>query len=206
MNRLTRVIDLHNALPLATAGIEIEEPESYAYGYAVDILSAYEDTGLTPNQVEQMKQENAELKRLLKLAADDANALFVACDTEYMKHDSLSEPEMCRFCKYYRTVFCKCEPVGKCQWRYADNVKGLIEMKMNWIPVSERLPEKPKNWIDEYGREWSKTSDYFIITDDKGRVYVAGYTFCEKCFWYNYSLNEVNAVAWMPLPEPYEPE
>ena len=127
MNRLTRVIDLHNALPLATAGIEIEEPESYAYGYAVDILSAYEDTGLTPNQVEQMKQENAVLKLLLKLAADDANALFVACDTEYMKHDLLSEPEMCRFCKYYRTVFCKCEPVGKCQWRYADNVKGMIK-------------------------------------------------------------------------------
>ena len=77
--------------------------------------------------LEEIKQENAELKRLLKLAADDANALFVACDTEYMKHDLLSEPEMCRFCKYYRTVFCKCEPVGKCQWRYADNVKGMIK-------------------------------------------------------------------------------
>lgn len=78
-------------------------------------------------------------------------------------------------------------------------------MKTNWIPVSERLPEQPKNWIDEYGREWSKQSYDFIITDDKGRVYVAGYTFCEKRFWYNYSLNEVNAVAWMPLPEPYKP-
>lgn len=120
MNRLTRVIDLHNALPLATAGMEIEEPESYAYGYAVDILSAYEDTGLTPNQVEQMKQENAELKRLLKLAVEDAKALFEACEKEYMMHDSFIEPEMCKFCKYYRTGFCKCEPDGRCQWRYAD--------------------------------------------------------------------------------------
>ena len=51
-------------------------------------------------------------------------------------------------------------------------------MEMNWIPVSERLPEQPKNLIDEYGREWFKSSDNFIITDDKGRVYVAGYTFC----------------------------
>lgn len=67
-----------------------------------------------------------EMKRLLKLAADDANALFVACDTEYMKHDLLSEPEMCKFCKYYRTGFCKCEPNVRCQWRYADEVKGMI--------------------------------------------------------------------------------
>ena len=27
MNRLTRVIDLHNALPLATAGIEIDDED-----------------------------------------------------------------------------------------------------------------------------------------------------------------------------------
>ena len=73
-----------------------------------------------------MKQENAELKRLLKLAADDANALFVACDTEYMKHDSLSEPEMCRFCKYYRNGFFKCDLNVRCQWRYADKAKGMI--------------------------------------------------------------------------------
>ena len=31
MNRLTRVIDLHNALPLAIAGIEIEEPEQNCF-------------------------------------------------------------------------------------------------------------------------------------------------------------------------------
>ena len=192
MNRLTRVIDLYNALPLATAGIEIEAPESYAYGYAVDILSAYEDTGLTPNQVEQMKQENAELKRLLKLAADDANALFVACDTEYMKHDSLSEPEMCRFCKYYRTGFCKCEPNVRCQWRYADEVKGLIEMEMNWIPVSERLPE--------HGQE-------VLGCEKDGFITRYRYDAEEPACWIDdheefFSLDDV--VAWMPLPEPYK--
>lgn len=127
MDRLTRVIDLHNALPLATSGMEIEEPESYAYGYAVDILSAYEDTGLNPNQVEQMKQENAELKRLLKLAVEDAKSLFEACEKEYMRHDSFIGPEMCKFCKYYRTGFCKCEPDGRCRWRYDDEMKGRIE-------------------------------------------------------------------------------
>lgn len=72
-------------------------------------------------------EENTELKRLLKLAVEDAKALFEACEKEYMMHDSFIEPEMCRFCKYYRTGFCKCEPVGKCQWRYADNVKGMIK-------------------------------------------------------------------------------
>ncbi|MGN1225550.1 MAG: hypothetical protein ACI4TG_10670 [Ruminococcus sp.] len=111
MNRLTRVIDLHNALPLATAGIEIEEPELYAYGYAVDILSAYEDTGLTPNQVEQMKQENAELKRLLKLAVED-----MKCNQS-----------VCNLCKHSRSACPKYKKNFECfEWRYADKVKGMI--------------------------------------------------------------------------------
>ena len=117
MDRLTRVIDLHNALPLATAGIEIEEPVSYAYGYAVDILSAYEDTGLTPNQVEQMKQENAELKRLLKLAAKELT------------------PDICDYCIYNGSKHCEEENAElecgnmACQfayWRHYDEVKGMI--------------------------------------------------------------------------------
>ena len=118
MNRLTKVIDLHNALPLATAGMEIEEPESYAYGYAVDILSAYEDTGLNPNQVEQMKQENAELKRLLKLAAAELT------------------PDICDYCIYNGEKACEeaniAEGCGNtaCQfayWRHYDELEGLIE-------------------------------------------------------------------------------
>ncbi len=112
MDRLTRVIDLHNALPLATAGIEIEEPESYAYGYAVDILSAYEDTGLKPNHVKQMKWENATLKRLLKLAVEAmANGRPI-----------------CENCKRLDTD--ECVPKADCscfEWHYADEVKGLIE-------------------------------------------------------------------------------
>lgn len=61
------------------------------------------------------------------MAVEDAKALFEACEKEYMMHDSFIEPEMCKFCKYYRTGFCKCEPDGRCQWRYSDDVKGMIE-------------------------------------------------------------------------------
>lgn len=179
---------------------DIKNPFANISGYVCyhcdhkgEYIIEYENTGLTPNQVEQMKQENAELKRMLKLAADDANALFVACDTEYMKHDSLSEPEMCKFCKYYRTVFCKCEPVGKCQWRYADNVKGLIEMEINWIPLSERLPE--------HGQE-------VLGCEKDGFITRYRYDAEEPACWIDdheefFSLDDV--VAWMPLPEPYKP-
>lgn len=123
MNRLTRVFDLHNALPLATSGIEIEViPELYAYGYAVDILSAYEDTGLTPNQVEQMKQENAELKRLLKLAAKELT------------------PDICDYCIYNGSKHCEEENAElecgnmACQfayWRHYDEVRGMIDSEMH---------------------------------------------------------------------------
>lgn len=57
----------------------------------IDQLSAYEDTGLTPDQATQMQQENAELKELLQLAlkdlkditgltADADTCYFCACD------------------------------------------------------------------------------------------------------------------------------
>ena len=56
-----------------------------------------------------------------------------------------------------------------------------------WIPVSERLPEKDKD---------------YLCCDDMGQMDV-GY-FSQTCWCCNAYMYDV--IAWMPLPEPYKAE
>ena len=52
----------------------------------------------------------------------------------------------------------------------------------DWIPVSERLPDKPGK---------------YLVTVKNGNVYAG--TFCVVSGRF-----QCAAVAWMPLPEPYK--
>lgn len=85
----------------------------------LDKLAEYEDTGLKPQQLNHLKQENAAMKRLLKLAMEDIRTA--------MKFNYKSP---CSVCSYYD----KCHCDGICtiedelrKWRYADEVKELID-------------------------------------------------------------------------------
>ena len=62
-----------------------------------------------------------------------------------------------------------------------------IEPERKWIPVSERLPEKP---------------NMYTVTDSKGDVVRFVFNDTESCreYWLRC------AKAWMPLPEPYREE
>ena len=88
-------------------------------------LAEYEDTGLTLEQIVKLQKQNAILKELLRLTAKDAKGLFNACDSEYYKHDDISEPENCKFCKSYSDGGCKMN--HECKWRYADKVEGVLK-------------------------------------------------------------------------------
>lgn len=62
----------------------------------------------------------------------------------------------------------------------------------SWIPVSERLPEK-QGW--------------YLVTDATGGMVMTEYSFfvpqdgeMEEPYW-----DYTNVVAWMPLPEPFQP-
>lgn len=88
-------------------------------------LAEYEDTGLTPEQIVKLQKQNAILKELLRLTAKDAKGLFNACDSEYYKHDDISEPEVCKFCNSYSDGECKMN--HECKWRYADKVEGVLK-------------------------------------------------------------------------------
>ena len=49
---------------------------------AVERLAAYEDTGLSPEEVGALKAENAELKKKLEAAVEDITKLLTLCNIE----------------------------------------------------------------------------------------------------------------------------
>ena len=67
-----------------------------------------------------------------------------------------------------------------------------IEVKQDWIPVSERLPEEIGAYLVtfDYGEHWGRTT---------GQLYYHG----ELIKWADW--NDA-VIAWMPLPKPYEPQ
>lgn len=73
-----------------------------------------------------------------------------------------------------------------------------------WIPVSERLPNK---------EEYLKDDGRFMLDDGNRRyqglfdIYDGKFKFTKHISGLNYELFEDNCVvAWMPLPEPYRTE
>ena len=71
-----------------------------------------------------------------------------------------------------------------------------------WIPVTERLPEKPPDRADEQGHSWF-TSDIDCIVYDGKSVFSANYCFQNKCFWYADTLHPLkNITHWMKMPHP----
>lgn len=65
---------------------------------------------------------------------------------------------------------------------------SIVEPSMEWIPVSERLPEECKNVIVTD----IETSDTY-----QSQYMGNGYWDCDNGYFRN------RIVAWMPLPEPY---
>lgn len=70
-------------------------------------------------------------------------------------------------------------------------------MEQRWIPVSERLPEQPKENPVFDGKEL----ELYLVTVD-------GDAYPFRAFWNGKTFTDgwraVAVVAWMPLPEPYQ--
>ncbi len=72
-----------------------------------------------------------------------------------------------------------------------------------WIPVTERLPDKSKdylvtNYIEKWGDKITETCEAFYVYSDP--IYKTSYW----CGSENHKLGKV--LAWRPLPEPYKAE
>ncbi|MEG0108765.1 MAG: DUF551 domain-containing protein [Lachnospiraceae bacterium] len=65
------------------------------------------------------------------------------------------------------------------------------QRKHRWIPVSERLPEDGEN---------------VLASERDGEVQIAYRDYCGWHLSFNGFLYRISPNAWMPLPEPYEPD
>lgn len=68
--------------------------------------------------------------------------------------------------------------------------------KRRWIPVTERLPEKPDGYPNCEIRRC-----YYMVSLESGCVKTLGFEF-DRNEWHT---SGSPVAAWMPLPEPYKP-
>lgn len=73
------------------------------------------------------------------------------------------------------------------------DMQPTVDTKPQWIPVSERLPEKYEDVLITYR----------IPNKKAARIWI-GYR--EEMGWCAYGLNWPNITAWMPIPQAYEEE
>lgn len=96
-----------------------------------------------------------------------------------------------------------------------DSIRAMEKETKNngWIPVSERLPE-PKT--RSFGNKQKRTN--VLVTLRNGVVKEMTYEFVTKEFWEagdenhiehrkeDYNGNDIEVIAWQPLPLPYREE
>ena len=87
-------------------------------------------------------------------------------------------------------------PYEKARWYVEETIDTMhnrfeelptIQPEPQWIPCSERLPEKPGYYIT--------SNEYGGVTED---------FYCDDYFW-NADRNAYKVIAWMPKPEHYKP-
>lgn len=73
------------------------------------------------------------------------------------------------------------------------DTRPTVDPKPQWIPVSERLPEKYEDVLITYR----------IPSEKAARIWI-GYR--AEAGWCAYGVHHPNITAWMQMPEPYEPD
>lgn len=87
-------------------------------------------------------------------------------------------------------------------------LKRLRE-QTRWIPVNERLPKPQEDGNSDRSRRLLVTIEVKRFSNgcvSKDTCVTEGYYRFSDKKWYTRIRNDVNVVAWQPLPEPYKEE
>ena len=95
---------------------------------------------------------------------------------------------------------------------FANEIVELIKQMPSvddtkWIPCSERLPEMHREDMEAEGEYYMISNP--VLATDGNKIYVAEYEEDDGCTYGWHSLDGEdyeNIIAWMPLPESYNPE
>lgn len=79
---------------------------------------------------------------------------------------------------------------------YLEGVRPMVMRKQEWIPCSERLPERNEVVLVSFKTGMVQLCEYL-----DGGTSDSWFSITDNCYAWN---NVVN--AWMPLPEPYKEE
>ena len=86
---------------------------------------------------------------------------------------------------------------GKEQEDLIEVIKAIPPAEPDWIPVSERSPEKSGDYWCTFGGTNLTGSDFYTTESDAKEIFDEPE---EYAGW-----RSQNVIAWMPLPKRYEP-
>lgn len=174
MERLTQWIDENTAIPRV-------DLRRCGHERCTTQLARYEDTGLTPGQIRELKErDTAKAPEEINLSEEEFEILRFAdsatfrCGNEYVSL-YMGEDEATR------------------EYKIVDD---------GWIPVEERLPE-----VDEDTEETIEDDDCpeYIVTI-RGASESTTLKYSPDGTWFDENGYVYDVIAWRPLPEPYRPE
>ena len=90
-----------------------------------------------------------------------------------------------------------------------DDIKEIPSAEPKWIPVSERLPDEYGEYLITWTTSQSKRpfigiSEGEVTSEYDHEHYRFKFEWLLEDYIKNY--HDVKVIAWMPLPEPYEPQ
>lgn len=172
-------------------GVDFAALPSAAYGALCKLLD-YEDTGLSPNEVERMKDSAEEIHIGSEIQGYEVYGIYKEACIAYNRN-----------LHGYAVWHIDADKCGVYGGNYYDNEQDAerrfvkLAFSRNWQPCqwidcSEQLPPEPESEFDEY-------EEYMVIV--KGFKASTALNYAGHSKWVDSIGNQYDVESWMPMPD-----